>query len=400
MLEQLSNIHQEVIKNTVTSNKRYLYNAINWDAKGICIYGDRGVGKTTLMCQYLITKYKLVDKALYISADNIHVLSNGLFNIAQDYFSLGGQALFIDEVHKYPNWSIELKNILDTYKTKQIIFSASSSLDLKGSKADLSRRVVYHELRGLSFREFLDFNKITNIKPYQLEDVLNNHIEIASSLKDLTILKQFKLYLEKGYYPFYFENKKDYLSQLNNVIEKVISEDIAVVYNLRQNTLPVLKKILWLVSSSEGLMPNIDKISRNLGVSREIIYNSFEYLDRAGLISNVQPKTRGIKLARKPGKVFIDNTNLIYAINTSLKQSNLLGNIRESFFVNQIKKDYEIFLHNKADFILENDLVFEVGGKNKDLRQIQDEPKGYLAVDDIELGFGRKIPLYLFGLLY
>ena len=195
------------------------------------------------------------------------------------------------------------------------------------------------------------------------------------------------------------ENQTDFLNKLNNVIEKVINEDIATCYNLKQSTLPILKKLLWLIVSSEGLQPNIDKISRNMGISREVIYSCFEYLDRAGLTSNIRQKTTGIKSTRKPGKIFLDNTNLIFAINTTLKSTRLAGNIRETFFINQLKKDHQLFLHHQADFMVD-DYIFEVGGKNKDFKQLKNQQNGYLAVDDIEIGFGKKIPLYLFGFLY
>ena len=400
MIDLLNNIHIEVIDNTPKRKVRYLYHEINWEAKGICIFGDRGVGKTTLMCQHLIKQYASKENALYLSADNINVLSYGLFNIAQAYFALGGEALFIDEVHKYPNWSIEIKNILDTYRKKQVVFSASSSLDLKHSKADLSRRVVYHELKGLSFREFLKFDDIIDIAPFTLEEIIKTHSSISEKLKPLNVLKHFNRYLEHGYYPFYLENSKDFLSKLNNVIEKVISEDIAIAYHLKQTTLPILKKLLFLVASSESLAVNIDKISRNMGVSRETLYHCFDYLERAGLISSVKSKAKGIKVIRKPGKIFIANTNLIFAINTTLKQENLAGNIRESFFVNQMSKGHLLRLHSQADFTVNDEFIFEVGGKNKDIHQIKNETNGFLAIDAIETGFGKKIPLYLFGFLY
>ncbi len=399
MIDLLVNIHAEVIKSTPEDFGRYLINEINWDNHAVCLSGDRGTGKTTLMCQHLLRHYQSAQRALYISADNINVLSFGLFNIAQQYFALGGEALFIDEVHKYPDWSIEIKNILDTYKQKKIIFSASSSLNLKKSKADLSRRVVYYPLIGLSFREFLKFNKTIDIQPLTLHQIIKQHVQIAEKLQSITILKHFKNYLEHGYYPFYLEGEKDFPRKLNNVIEKVIDEDIAICYNLKQSTLPLLKKILWLISSSQGLIPNIDKISRNIGASREAIYSGFDYLERAGLINTVRSKTKGFQTVRKPGKVFINNTNLIFAINTTLKLPHLIGNIRETFFVNQLNKQHKLLLHPNSDFMVD-DLIFEIGGNNKDFHQLKNQQQGYLAIDDIEVGFGKKIPLYLFGLLY
>ena len=199
MLDDLVAIHQEVMATTPVSIKRYLYPEVNWKAKGLCILGDRGVGKTTLLCQDLLERYKTSDRALYLSADHIHVISHGLFNIAKAFFAHGGEALYIDEVHKYPLWSIEIKNILDTYKNCQVVFSGSSSLDLNKSKADLSRRVVYHKLRGLSFREYLLLAENIKLSPLTLSDILDNHVSIASSLSSIPILKHFKNYLAHGY---------------------------------------------------------------------------------------------------------------------------------------------------------------------------------------------------------
>ncbi len=399
MLEGLISIHREVMANIPVTYHRYLFDQINWSAKAICIYGDRGVGKSTLIAQYLLEKYKTPDKALYISADNIIASSMGLFAIAQEYFSYGGEALFIDEIHKYDNWSVEIKNIIDTYKNHQIVFTGSSSLDLKKSKGDLSRRVVYHRLVGLSFREFLQLNDNVKLSTYSLEDIIQSHVQISNELHIKNILKQYRLYLNHGYYPFYLEGQEDYLSRLNNVIEKVIYEDISVIYNLKVSTTLILKKILWLVASAKILMPNIDNIARNLQVSREVVYNCLEYLDRAGLIHNLYPEGSGMKLVRKPGKILLNNPNMLYAINGTLNLNSDIGAIRETFFTNQIATKYKVNTYENGDYIVNDKYVFEIGGKNKSSRQIKAEANASLALDNIEVGFGNKIPLYLFGFL-
>lgn len=400
MLEELVLIHQEVMATTPIVFQRYLYSKINWQANGLCILGDRGVGKTTLLCQNLLERYKTPDRALYISADHISVLSYGLFNIAQHFFLYGGEALYIDEVHKYPDWSTEIKNILDTYKAKQILFSASSSLDLNKSKGDLSRRVVYHRLQGLSFREFLFLSANIDIPVVSFSDLLKNHTTIASKFNSIPILKHFKEYLKHGYYPFFMEGLEDYLSKVNNVIEKVLFEDVAVVYNLRQTTLPIMKRILWLVAISNGLVPNIDKMSKNLGASRELIYNCLEYLSRSGLLIDLHSSGKGNNLIRKPGKIYLSNVNLLNAINGSIKQEENIGGIRETFFVNQMSGIHKVAFHDKGDFLIDDNWIIEVGGKGKNDKQIRREKEAYLAVDDIKIGFGNKIPLYLFGFLY
>lgn len=400
MFEELIAVHKEVIKNTPIVIKRYLFSQINWQNQAICLLGARGVGKTTLMCQAFIEQYNDASKALYISADNIHVLQHGLFAIAQMFFKLGGETLFIDEIHKYPNWSLELKNIIDTYKKCKVIFSASSLLDLTKSKYDLSRRVVYYTLKGLSFREYLHFHQKIEYPVITIPDLLKDHMRFANTLTIKNILKHFHDYLTYGYFPFSLEGQQEYLVKVNNIIEKVIFEDIAVGYNLRQTSIPILKKLLWLVATSKGLQPNIERISKNINASRSLVYNSFEYLNQAGLLKSLYHDAKGMKLIRKPEKMYLENTNLLYAINGSLDFESDNGVLRETFFVNQTTTVSQVKLHDQGDFLLNDGCVIEVGGKSKTFRQIKGLENSYLAVDDIEIGFAKKIPLYLFGFLY
>lgn len=400
MLEDLIQIHLEILSSVPQQMRRYLYGLINWKASGLCIVGDRGVGKTTMICQDLLERYKTVDRALYISADHVLVLSMGLVSIARDYFGAGGEALYIDEVHKYPDWSLEIKNVLDTYKGRQVIFSASSSLDLNASKGDLSRRVVYHRLLGLSFREYLQLAHNIQMPIFTLDEIIKSHVSLAAQFESIPILSHFKDYLAHGYYPFFTEGLEDYVAKLNNVIEKVLFEDVAVIYNLRQSTLPILKRLLWLVATSNGLIPNIDKMSKNLGVSREMVYNCLEYLVNSGLLNEILPVGKGNHLIRKPEKLYLNNSNLLSAIYGNLKLEGDIGGIRETFFVNQVGSKYKISLHDKGDFLIEDKWLMEVGGKNKNDHQIQGEKDAYLILDNLKVGFAHKIPLYLFGFLY
>ncbi|MDQ2993968.1 MAG: AAA family ATPase [Pseudomonadota bacterium] len=400
MLDELIAIHNEVMATTPQNFKRYLHDEINWENQVICVLGDRGVGKTTMCCQYLKITYPSPEQGLYISADNINVLARGLFNTAREFFSSGGEALCIDEVHKYPNWSIELKNIIDTYKKKKVIFLGSSSIDLKKSKADLSRRVVYYSLRGLSFREFLNLQYQLDVPAYSLATIMTDHVTVASQFTGIPILKYFKEYIRYGYYPFFLEGTAEYLEKVNNVIEKVIYEDIAVIYDLKQTTLPVLKQVLWLIATSDPLKPNIDKISKSLQVSREGVYNCLAYLHQAGLITNLYENVIGMKLVRKPGKIYLNNTSLLHAINGSIKLTANIGTAREVLFVNQVSSLHRLNLHSSADFIIEENYVIEVGGRNKSNSQLKGTTNGYLALDDIDVGYKHKIPLYLFGFLY
>jgi len=243
MLDKLVFIQNNALKNIPTAFKRYLYDQIDWNSRAVCITGARGTGKTTLLLQYFKEKYNDAEQCLYISADNIEVAAYGLYKTAIEYFKYGGQAIIIDEIHKYPLWQVELKNIIDTFSDKKIIISGSSSLDLKRSKADLSRRLVYYDLKGLSFREYLHLKENLKYKVYSLEKILSHHAGIAKEISEHTaILKHFNKYLSQGYYPFIIEGESVYLQKVLNIIEKVFYEDIAVIGNLKRANILALKK--------------------------------------------------------------------------------------------------------------------------------------------------------------
>jgi predicted AAA+ superfamily ATPase len=400
MLQDLIQLHHELMGSLNLRHRRFLYDRIHWESQSICIYGARGVGKTTMLCQNLIETYESVDRALYISADNIHVLSKGLLRIAAEYFSMGGEALYIDEVHKYPNWSIEVKNIIDSFRKKRIIISGSSAMDLHDGKADLSRRVVYYELPGLSFREYLAFIDVKEVHVSPWEEIIGNHVQLSSSVADIPILKHFKDYLLNGYYPFFLESREVYLSKLHNVIEKVITEDIALSKKIKPGTVVLLKKLLWFIATAKCLSPNIDSISKDLKVTREVVYSGFDYLSQAGLIQNIYPNSTGMRLVRKPGKTYLNNTNLLHAINGALSLESDAGSARETFFANQVGVMHALHTHEKADFTVDNKYVVEVGGRNKQAKQVRGVDHAIMALDNIPAGFGNRIPLYLFGFLY
>lgn len=401
MLEQLLLIHATITRNAPRTFKRYLYHEIDWNSRCICVTGARGTGKTTMLIQYLTETYDNPEECLYIPADHIDVAGIGLYRIAEEYFAYGGEVLIIDEVHKYPSWQIELKNIVDTFRAKKVIISGSSSLDLKRGKADLSRRFAYYDLQGLSFREYLKLKENIEIKSYSLEQILQHHVKLATEVSSgKSILKMFSKYLSSGYYPFVMEGEAVYLQKVMNMIEKVLYEDIAIIGNLKQNSIPVLKKLLWLIATSVPFTVNIDRLSRELDTTKEYIYHFLEYLDDAGLINAIHTAGKGLKLARKPAKVFLENTNLLAAITGSLKTISETGTERETFFANQIIQNYKIRYSDKGDFVVDDRYIFEIGGKGKDFRQLKGVKNGFVAADGIEIGFDGKIPLYLFGFLY
>jgi len=400
MLHRLIEMHDRVVSNKNRSEKRYLFHEINWSLNALCIYGARGTGKTTLMIQHYKEQYRSVENALYITADHVHVLTNGLFEVADAYFKTGGKALYIDEIHKYPNWSVELKNILDVYSDKQVIVSGSSTLDLRRSKGDLSRRLVYYELMGLSFREFLLFEKAVQIPVISIDDLLEDHVTLASDIKKTCVIgKEFSEYLSYGYYPFFLEGKKEYLERLFNVVEKVVFQDIAFSFNLSQPKLPVLKKLLWIIANSEPFVPNIDRIGQNLGISREYVYHYIEFLEKAGLTINLRRAGQGFKAMRKPAKIFLQNSGLIRALSESSMEQNI-GTMRECFIVNQLTAKHDVTIPSQGDFLVDGKYVIEVGGRNKNTIQINGISNAWLALDGIEIGFKKTIPLYMFGMLY
>jgi hypothetical protein len=401
MLDKLFAIHNSAVKHTPRAFRRYLHASIDWQSDAICLTGARGVGKTTLLLQYYHDNYGDVEKCLYVSADNVEASATGLFNIASEYFTLGGEALILDEVHKYPGWQTELKNIVDTFKRKKLLVSGSSSLNLKKGKADLSRRFVYYEMKGLSFREYLVLKEGRDFPALTLEDILRGHVKQAQEISEqLTVLKSFRDYMECGYYPFFVESEAAYPQKVLNIIEKTLYEDVAVIGNVKPAHIAAIKKILRLIAQTPAFAPNIDKLSRELAISKEYVYHYLEYLEQAGIIVALYADGKGYRLLRKPAKLFLENTNLLAAINGSSRLESGQGAMRETFFMNQVASVQRLTSADKGDFTVNDKLVFEVGGKNKTTEQIQGLKNAYLALDKVEIGAGNKIPLYLFGFLY
>lgn len=401
MFDELFYIHRKSVEDVPVKFRRYLHDTIDWDSPHICITGYRGTGKTTLLLQYYTEKYNDVEKCLYISADNVIVSALGLFKIASEYFKLGGEAIIIDEIHKFPGWELELKSIIDTFKGKRVLVSGSSSLELKRGKADLSRRVVYYNLTELSFREYLELKENISLPALSIDDLLEKHIKISGEItKGVPILKYFNKYISTGAYPFIVEGEATYLSKLLNVVEKVIYEDIAIAGDMTQSNIPVLKKLLWLIASRVPFSVNIDKMSRELGISKEYVYKYLEYLDRAGMINPIASEGTGYRLVRKPSKILMANTNLLFAVNNSMMSESERGTVRETFFASQLKNSFKTTLSDKGDFKVHDKYVFEIGGPGKLDSQIKGVADSYIAADGIEVGFANKIPLYLFGFLY
>ena len=378
------------------SHRRYFYDEIDHTDKLIGIIGARGVGKTTYILNYLKSLDTSMQKKLYISADNIRLTDSSLLEIAKDFTAIGGEVFAIDEIHKYKNFEIELKQIYDMLPLK-VIFSGSSAIELEHAKADLSRRAVLYRVNGLSYREFLEFKTGIKLSTYTLEDILENHSDIAFSIKDqVKPLEFWKEYLNYGYYPFYFENPKKYSIKLNETINTVIEVDIPTLFKIKYEYVVNLKKLVQLICHSEPFKLNIKELSSKIGIDRDTLYLYFEYLHRGKVLNLIRAKHKGDNIFIKPDKVYLNNPNLNYSYCSNAS----IGTIRETMFVAFMQSTHGLSIPKEGDFLVEDKYLFEIGGKNKSFKQIKDIPHSYVVADEIEIGFGNKIPLWLFGFLY
>jgi len=381
---------ETLLQNTTLDYKRYLYDKVAWSSRMIGIVGARGVGKTTMILQYI--KENLDSKkALYVSADDIYFGENNLSDLADDFYKNAGEYLFIDEIHKYSDWSRELKNIYDSFPTLKIIFTGSSVLDILKGSADLSRRAIIYKLQGLSFREYLKLFHNYGIEVYSLEQIVNNEVKLSNIKHPLPL---FNDYLKRGYYPFGLENELDL--RLGQIIVQTLEIDIPQYANLNVGTSRKLKRLLSIIAESVPFKPNFTKISEIIGVSRNSLDDYFSYMEKAGLIGQLRNETSGIRGLGKVDKVYLDNTNIIF--NLVGEKSNI-GNLRKTFFFNQMRLNNEVISSSKADFVIDN-FTFEIGGKNKQQSQIDNDGKSFLVKDDIEFGYRNVIPLWAFGMNY
>ncbi|MFA6196111.1 MAG: AAA family ATPase [Sulfurimonas sp.] len=396
IVEQLHKSFVQYLSNHLQTYKRYIWQVIDHNDKLIGIIGARGVGKTTYILQYLKELDIPLQKKLYLSADNLDIANSTLLEIATEFASLGGKILAIDEIHKYKNFEIELKQIYDMLDIK-VLFSGSSAIKLEHSKADLSRRAVLYRVNGLSYREFLEIKLGKNFKSYKLEDILQNHVEIVhKDFASLKPLEHWKEYLQYGFYPFYFQNQDTYSIKLHETINTVIEVDIPSVFTIKYENIVNLKKLTKLICQSKPFKINIKELSAKIGVDRDTLYQYMEYLHRGKIFNILRSKTKGDNIFLKPDKIYLNNSNLNY----SYCEEQNIGTIRETFFANQLAHLYDIAVPNSGDFLIDGRYIFEIGGKDKSFAQIKDLADSYVVSDGIEIGFGNKIPLWLFGFLY
>lgn len=391
---------QEQLLQNISSKQRYLLNEIDWSNRLVGIKGARGSGKTTLLLQYIKFKLSKEKESLYATLDDLYFLDNNLVSLAKEFVLRGGTYLLLDEVHKYPNWSRELKLIYDQFPNLFIVFTSSSMLEIYKGESDLSRRAVTYNLKELSFREFIQFEKnLDDIPKFELSELLKNHKEIAKSLKThvQNPIKYFDEYLKYGAYPYYLENKKSYQQKLNQTINLILEIDLNAVENMPYEDSRRIKKLLVAIAQSAPFIPNITKLSKRLSMSRVFLLNAIKLLNRADLVMELFKPTKGVGALTKPEKLYLNNPNLVYALG---KQNSEIGTLRETFFANQMKHLYDIHLAEKGDFLIDKTYTFEIGGKNKKTKQISGVKNSFIVRDDMEVGSLNIIPLYLFGFLY
>lgn len=397
-MDTLHLFHDNLLKNTSDGFFRFLYNEVQWNQRMIAIKGPRGAGKTTLMLQQIKYGLKGMGGVLYITADHPFFYNNSLFDFAGDWVKSGGKFLFIDEVHKYPRWSVELKNIYDGYPELKVVFSASSALDIYRGEADLSRRVISYELPGMSFREYLVFTGQQKFDALSFSSLLAKHREAANDItNEFHPLPFFRDYLQWGYLPILAEgNKENYLMKLNQVINTIIDSDLSYTEEYTAGAALKVKKLLGVLAESVPFKPNITAIARKLDISRDSVYMYLQHLQKARLLNFLVPPNKGVSLLQKPEKIFLENTNLAFA----LKKNPDRGSLRETFLLNQLLNSrHEVFYPSSGDFMV-NNLIIEAGGRHKTGKQVSGSGNFYIAADDIETGFDKKIPLWLFGFLY
>jgi len=370
---------------------RYLHDEIDWTAQLIAILGARGVGKTTMLLQH-IKRFNSLEDTLFVYADNIYFSKHTLFGLALDFYKNGGRHLYIDEIHKYKNWAQEIKNIYDTLPRLQVVYTGSSILDLEQGGADLSRRKLQYYLYGMSFREYIQLRYHIQIPVHSLIDLLENNIRFPYS--DLQPLPVWKDYVQTGYYPFFL--KGNYLQLLNGVVLQTVENDIPIYAGLSVGTARKLKTLLYIIAQSVPFKPNMSAIAADLGISRNDVGDLMFYLEKAGLINQLRSDITGIRLLGKVDKVFLNNTNLMYAIaggNTDI------GNERETAFYTLTRVTEPVTTSSVSDFQI-GDYTFEVGGHKKGRKQIKDVLNAFVVKDDIEFGSNGIVPLWAFGLMY
>jgi len=389
-MEALFERSNQLIAQVDTAFTRYAYPRINWNNRLIGLIGARGVGKTTLILQH-IKKNLSPRETLYATAEDFYFAKNRLTDLASEWVKAGGKYLFLDEIHKYADWSRELKLIYDYHPGLQVVFTGSSILDIKKGSSDLSRRAVVYAMQGLSFREYLKLFHAIEVPVYSLNEIVEQAVDVPQLPHPLPLFRE---YLKTGYYPFARED--DFGQRLQQVVNQTLEVDIPTFAGMHVSTARKLKQLLSIVAQSVPFKPNMSKLAESMNISRNNIADYLLFMEEAGMIAQLRSQTEGIRALGKVDKVYLDNTNLV---NNLAGENQNKGNVRETFFLNQLKLDQQVRPSILGDFRVD-ELEFEVGGKDKGIKQIKTAQKGYLVKDDIERGYLNTIPLWHFGLMY
>lgn len=397
MLDTIKKYQTRLLKSFNISYRRYLFDQIDFDDKMIAIFGARGAGKTTLLFQYLKELQENDKNVLYISLDYPFLSGIDLIGLVEAFVEDGGEYLLLDEVHRYEEFASHLKTIYDLFDI-HVLFTGSSATSILNAKSDLSRRVTLYNLYGFSFREYLELKYDISLQNYTIKEILNDHIKIAESLnhESFDILKDFKTYLETGYYPFFFDKRTSYYQNLLNTINLTIDLDLTSLGLIEQKYTYKLKKLLEVICESKPFEVNYSKIATMAEISRVKLYDYISYLNDGQMLLMIDENISGLKKVQKPAKIYLNNTNLLYAYCESCE----VGTVRETFFANQVSSSNPLHISKQGDFLIDKHYTIEVGGKDKSFEQIKDIKESFIAADDIVVGKGNKVPLWLFGFLY
>ncbi len=387
---------QRIINSVRSDYKRFLYYKINWNNRLIGIKGARGTGKTTIVLQWLKSLNLPASTVLYLSLDDIYFSSNSLKEAVDQFYKQGGKFLVLDEVHKYPDWSLVVKNIYDFYPELKIIFTGSSIIELSKQKGDLSRRVIMYDLPGLSYREYLGIKNIANFNPVTLSDILENKASGIIS-NDFRPLAHFQNYLNFGYYPFGIDNEEDIYQRINQLVRTIVEVDMAAIESFDVRNAPKMLQLVSIIAKQVPFKPNISELSEKTGIHRNTLNSYLYYLEQAKIITLLFPAGISSALLKKPEKVLFNNSTLLSALGNGNVNK---GTLRETFFLSQMSSLYKVHYPKSGDFMVDEKYVFEVGGKSKSQKQLTNIDNSFVVADDLEYSVGNKLPLWLFGFLY
>ena len=399
MLSSIIQLEKRILKTLESTYKRYFFDRVDFDSQMIAIVGSRGVGKTTFLLQYLkkLKSEYPSQQSLYFSCDSPRHVDIKLFDLAEAFCQTGGKYLLIDEIHKYENFALDLKAIYDFYPELKVCFTGSCATSIYNSQADLSRRAVLYHMNGLSFREYLELSLDMKLPRYSLEEICKDSVEIVDDLLTRFLpLEHFDTYLKYGYYPFYFSDRNNYHKQLTAVVNLTIDVDLVMLGHIKPSFANKLKKLLNIICYSKPFELNVSKVAGNIEVSRNTIYAYLEYLTKGDLLTVVADNKKGLSALSKPEKLYLNNTNLSYALCDAPER----GTIREAFFANQLQEQHLVTTTKQGDFIVDDTWSFEIGGLGKGFRQIKDMKDAYVVQDTESTEHPHKIPLWLFGFLY